>query len=169
MNVEHHREEAKEIQSLRATVITVSDTRSLETDESGREIVGLLEREGHEVIERTVVPDEPLRIALVLRHWLAAEDVDLVLLSGGTGVARRDGTIDVVRQFLERELPGFGELFRFLSFREVGAAAMLSRALAGTASGKAFFALPGSPKAVRLGMEKLVLPEARHLIRELRK
>jgi len=167
--VEEHKQKAEEAHGvLRCVVITVSDTRTLEMDESGLEMARQLEGAGHRVLERTVVPDDPGRIALVLRHWLAS-DVDAVLLNGGTGIAARDGTVEVVRQFLDRELPGFGELFRMLSYKQVGAAAMLSRAAGGIARGKAVFVLPGSRRAVGLGMEKLIVPELSHIVYELKK
>ncbi|MBI4600363.1 MAG: molybdenum cofactor biosynthesis protein MoaB, partial [Planctomycetes bacterium] len=127
-----------------------------------------LEAAGHEVAERTVVPDEPGRISVVLRHWLAS-DVDAVILNGGTGIAARDGTVDVVRQFLDKEIEGFGEIFRSLSYGQVGAAAMLSRAVAGISRGKAVFSLPGSRRAVELAMESLIVPELQHIIYEVRK
>jgi molybdenum cofactor biosynthesis protein B len=169
MAVEEHRKKGREENvSLRCAIITVSDTRTLETDESGAEIAQQLDEDGHQVLERTVVPDEPDRIGVVLRHWLAAE-VDVVLLNGGTGVAARDGTIEVIEQFLDRDIPGFGELFRMLSYEQVGAAAMLSRASGGVAQGKAVFGLPGSRRAVQLGMEKLIIPELRHIMYEVRK
>ena len=169
MSVEDHQRRAlDENESLRSAVITVSDSRTLETDESGLAICRQLANVGHQVLERTVVPDEPGRIAHVLRHWLQA-DVDAILLNGGTGIAARDGTIEVVRRFLDKEIPGFGELFRMLSFKQVGAAAMLSRAAGGIAQGKAVFALPGSRRAVELAMEKLIVPELRHVIYEARK
>jgi molybdenum cofactor biosynthesis protein B len=166
--LEHKKKARAEIKSARCAIVTVSDTRTLETDESGVEITRRLEAAGHQVVERTVVPDEPARLTLVLRHWLAAE-VDLILLNGGTGISSRDGTVEVVEQFLDRPLPGFGEIFRYLSFKQVGAAAMLSRAVGGTASGKLVFALPGSRAAVELAMEQLIVPELGHLLYELRK
>ncbi len=169
MGMEQHKAESRELEPLRCTVITVSDSRNLATDKSGQEMERHLRADGHEILERTVVQDDPTEIALVLRHWMGQDDVDVILLNGGTGVARRDGTVEVVRQFIERELSGFGELFRFLSYDQVGSAAMLSRALAGTARGKVIFSLPGSTKAVTLGMEKLIVPEVRHLVYELRK
>lgn len=168
MSVHEHKREAQKVGALRCTVISVSDTRTLETDASGQEIVRLLADRGHEVLERTVVPDDPTKISLVLRYWLES-DADVVLLNGGTGVAKRDGTVEIVRQLLERELPGFGELFRYLSYNQIGSPAMLSRALGGVALGKVIFALPGSRRAVTLAMEELILPELGHLIHELRK
>ena len=169
VSAEDHRQRGEDrIEALTCVVITVSDTRTLETDESGKEIVHELVKAGHDVIERTIVPDEPSRIDLVLRHWLKA-DVQAVILNGGTGISPRDGTVEVVRQLLDRELEGFGELFRMLSFDQVGAAAMLSRALGGIAQGKVVFALPGSRKAVALALEKLIVPELRHIAYEVTK
>ncbi len=169
MSAEEHRQRGSErVDALACAIITVSDTRSLETDESGKEIARQLEKAGHQVVERTVVPDDPPRIGLVLGHWLKSA-VHAIILNGGTGIARRDGTVEVVRQALDRELEGFGELFRMLSFEQVGAAAMLSRALGGIAQGKVVFALPGSRKAVALALEKLIVPELRHIVYEVSK
>ena len=168
MSVEEHKSRADELAPLQCAVITVSDTRTLETDHSGQEICRLLEEQRHEVVERTVVPDEPSKVRRVFGHWLTA-NVDVVLLNGGTGISPRDGTVEVVRESLDRELPGFGEIFRYLSYKQVRAAAMLSRAVGGIAKGKVVFALPGSRKAVILGMEELILPELRHIVFELRK
>ncbi len=111
----------------------------------------------------TVVPADPQRIALVLRHWLAAE-TDAVLLNGGTRLADSHGTVEVVREYLERELEGFGELFRYMSYKQIGAAAMSKRAVGGIASGKVVFSVPGSRKDVQLAMERLILPELPHLV-----
>jgi molybdenum cofactor biosynthesis protein B len=167
MGLEDHRRAAPS--ALRVAVITVSDTRDLDSDASGKEIERLLRGAGHQTAERVVVPDEPVLIALALRNALAASGLDAVVLNGGTGLARRDGTVEVASRFFERELPGFGELFRYLSFQEIGAAAILSRAAAGIARGRAIFCLPGSTKAVTLAMEKLILPEIGHIAGELRK
>lgn len=167
MGVEEHRAKGEELEA-RCAIVTVSDTRTLETDKSGQSIGERLVAANHQVVERTVVPDEAGRLRVVLRHWLE-QDLHVVILNGGTGIAGRDGTIEVVREFLDRELPGFGELFRFLSYEEIGAAAMLSRALGGTARGKLLFSLPGSRGAVRLAMDKLIVPELKHLLFELKK
>jgi molybdenum cofactor biosynthesis protein B len=167
MGVDEHRSRGGNLRA-RCAIITVSDSRTLETDKSGQWIVDRLGEAEHLVVERTVVPDEAERLRNVLGHWLE-QDVDAVLLNGGTGIAARDGTVEVVREFLDRELPGFGELFRFLSYEQIGAAAMLSRALGGIARGKLLFALPGSSGAVRLAMEKLIVPELKHLLFELQK
>src|SRR5688572_20841229 len=129
----------------------------------------LIESRGHRAASRTVVADEPALIGLELRRQIADPGIDAILFNGGTGLAQRDGTVEVVREFLDRELPGFGELFRSLSFAQIRSAAMMSRALGGIASGKPVFCLPGSRAAVVLGMEELILPELGHLIFEIRK
>jgi molybdenum cofactor biosynthesis protein B len=147
----------------------VSDTRTLETDGGGARVVELLEAAGHALAGREIVPDDAGAIAAALRGALARDGVEAVVLTGGTGVSPRDVTPDAVEPLLERTLPGFGELFRWLSYQEVGSAALLSRALAGIAHGRVVFALPGSRAAVKLAMERLVLPELGHLIGEARK
>ncbi len=133
------------------------------------EMVRRIESAGHRAVTRVVVRDDPTLIGLELRRQIADPDVDAVLLNGGTGIAPRDTTVDVVRAFLDRELPGFGEIFRSLSHTRIGAAAMLSRSVGGIAAGKPVFSLPGSPSAVTLGMEELILPELGHLVHELRR
>jgi molybdenum cofactor biosynthesis protein B len=153
--------------SVRAFVLTISDTRRVETDTSGRAIAALLEQAGHVVAGRAFVRDDPDAIGRALTEALAQPDVQVVISTGGTGIASRDRTYDVVSDLLDRRLDGFGELFRMLSYQEIGAAAMLSRALAGTARGKILAALPGSEAAVRLAMTKLLLPELGHLVREV--
>ena len=167
MGLPEHRKNAA--QNARVAIITVSDTRDLKSDKSGQEIARLVEEAKHAVADRVVVCDEPTPIGAALRGFLGDAGVDAVILTGGTGLAARDGTVEVVRRFLDREIPGFGELFRALSFEEIGAAAMLSRALGGLASGKAVFSLPGSTNAVRTAMVKLILPELGHLLTEIRK
>ena len=147
-------------------VITISDTRTHDTDTSGAAIVGLLEAAGHRVITRTIVPDDPGRIGAALDAALALHGVEAIISTGGTGITARDGTYEVVSERLEKRLDGFGELFRMLSYEEVGAAAMLSRACAGLVATRIVIALPGSEAAVRLAMERLVIPELGHLVRE---
>ncbi|MBN1443185.1 MAG: molybdenum cofactor biosynthesis protein [Planctomycetes bacterium] len=154
---------------LRCTVITASDTRTIETDESGQLIARLLVERGHAVVERTLVPEEPGKLALVLRHWLAADDLDVVLVSGADGPGAGAAAVDVVRPFLETEFPGFAEILRMLSFQEIGSAAMALRVTGGTARGKLVFSLPAAARPVQLGMEKLILPELRYLVREIRR
>ncbi|MBO6576685.1 MAG: molybdenum cofactor biosynthesis protein MoaB [Rhodothermales bacterium] len=146
---------------LPCAIITCSDTRSEVDDRSGPIMKSLLELAGHEIVSYEVVREDPALIRSALER--AAARARIVLLNGGTGVSPRDNTVDVVRAFVERDLPGFGELFRTLSYQEIGAAAMLSRAVAGTRGATAVFATPGSSAAVTLAMEKLILPEIRHL------
>lgn len=163
-SVREHRERGRG--PVRCAVLTVSDTRTLDTDEGGRLIVELLQSAGHVVVRRGIVPDEPDQVRAWLAEALADPDVQAVLTTGGTGIAPRDRTYEVVSELLDKRLDGFGELFRVLSYQEVGPAAMLSRAVGGVARGKVVLAMPGSPAAVRLAMEKLVVPELGHLVWE---
>ena len=160
----HHRKSA--LAQVSTAVITVSDTRTLDTDAGGARVAELLSASGHPVVVREIVKDEPAAISATLNALLARDDVGAVILTGGTGVAPRDVTPDTVEPLLDRVVPGFGELFRALSYEQVGSAALLSRALAGLASGRVVFVLPGSRGAVELAMEKLVLPELGHLAGE---
>ena len=163
----HHRHHAP--RSVPAVVITVSDTRTLEDDTGGALLAELLEGGGHRVLGRLIVPDEIEPIRKAADEAIMRDDVRAVLLTGGTGIAARDVTPEAIASLLDRPLPGFGELFRMLSYEEIGSAAMLSRALAGTARGRVLFALPGSRAAIRLALEKLVLPELGHLAAEAAK
>jgi molybdenum cofactor biosynthesis protein B len=160
----HHRRSA--LAEVPTAVLTVSDTRTPETDAAGDRVAEMLAGGGHPVVSREIVPDETEKIAGALRASLARDGVRAVILTGGTGVAPRDVTPEAVEPLLDRVVPGFGELFRALSYAEVGSAALLSRALAGLASGRVVFVLPGSRGAVELAMEKLVLPEIGHLAAE---
>ena len=160
-----HRAEAPE--SVRATVIVVSDTRTLDTDGGGRLIEELLEGAGHEVLLRQIVRDELESIKMAACDAIGG-DAEAVILTGGSGVTARDVTPEAIAPLLTKELPGFGEVFRVLSYNEIGAATMLSRAFAGVAGRTLVFVLPGSTNAVQLAMEKLILPEIAHLVRELR-
>jgi molybdopterin adenylyltransferase len=153
--------------SVRCFVLTVSDTRNEETDTGGRAIIDLLRAGGHEVTGRRIVRDDPGAIRAAISAELARGDVQAVITTGGTGISTRDCTFETVDAMLEKRLDGFGELFRMLSYREIGAAAMLSRATAGTASGKLIFSVPGSENAVRLAMTALILPELGHALREV--
>ena len=155
--------------ALRVCVVTCSDTRTFETDTSGRLAEELLSTAGHVVAARVVVPDEPERIAQVLTVDVPAMEVDAVVVNGGTGLSRRDRTFDAVDRLLDKRMDGFGELFRMLSYAEIGPAAMLSRACAGLMGPTAVFSVPGSTAAVRLALEKLILPELSHVVREARK
>jgi molybdenum cofactor biosynthesis protein B len=147
-------------------VITVSDTRTRETDAGGNLIRQILEASGHTVESYHLVKDDPDQIRQAIAEC-AAGGAGVILLTGGTGIAPRDTTYEVVERLLEKRLDGFGEIFRMLSYREIGSAAMLSRAVAGTYKGKAIFSMPGSEAAVRLAMEQLILPELGHLVQQL--
>jgi molybdenum cofactor biosynthesis protein B len=150
-------------------VLTVSDTRTRDSDTSGRAIRSLLEHAGHVVTGHDIEKDEPARIVARLRERLADPATHVIISTGGTGISPRDGTFEAVTGLFEKRLDGFGELFRMVSFEEIGAAAMLSRATAGTVGRKAIFALPGSEKAVTLAMTRLVIPELGHIIQQLSK
>ncbi len=155
--------------SVCCAVLTISDTRSPTDDHSGKLIQSLLKKSGHQVMTCALVADEASAIESKLRMMLAASEIQAIIANGGTGIAPRDVTAQVVATFITKPLPGFGELFRMLSYQEVGAASMLSRALAGANDKKLLFALPGSLAAVRLAMKKLILPELAHTVYELNK
>ncbi len=145
-------------------VLTVSDTRSAADDVSGGRVKALLGAAGHGVTSHRIVPDDPQVVAEAVAKLLDDPAVDAVILNGGTGLAPRDTTFEAVRGLLDKEIPGFGELFRYLSYADVGSAAMLSRATAGVARGKIVVSMPGSPAAVELAMSKLVLPQLGHMV-----
>jgi len=166
-SVEQHRSTAPTI--LGFGVITVSDTRRPEDDVSGRSLAALAQVAGHRVEGPVLVADDVAAIRGAVRRMLAVPSVDVVVLTGGTGFAPRDVTLDAVVPLFDKPVEGFGEIFRMLSWQQVGAAAMLSRAAAGLVGGCAVFLLPGSPKAVSLAMEKLILPEAGHLLGQARR
>jgi molybdenum cofactor biosynthesis protein B len=156
-------------QAVSCSVLTISDTRTLATDTGGQTIVDLLAAAGHRVADRVILPDEPARMRAVLAEQTARDDVDVVLMTGGTGLGSRDQTFETVSSLLTKPLPGYGELFRMLSFAEIGAAAMLSRAVGGLIGRTVVLTMPGSPAGVRLAMERLILPELGHLVREARR
>jgi molybdenum cofactor biosynthesis protein B len=166
MGHEEHRKEAP--RSAKVFVVTASDTRGEAEDQSGAFLRAAAEKAGHAVVGHRIVPDEPDRIRAALAE-AAAAGADAVLVNGGTGIAGRDRTYEAVAGVLEKRLDGFGELFRMLSFQEIGSAAMLSRAVAGVWQGRAVFSMPGSLPAVRLAWERLVGPELPHVLREIRK
>jgi molybdenum cofactor biosynthesis protein B len=165
MSVHEHKEKGKK--SIRCFVITVSDTRDEKSDTSGQTIKQFLTGDGHQTSGYRIVKDEPLDIAALLEQALGQNDIDAVIVNGGTGISPRDGTFEVVDRFLEKKLDGFGEVFRYLSYLDIGSAAIMSRAAAGTARGKVLISLPGSKGAVTLAMEKLILPEIRHMVSQL--
>ncbi|KNE22562.1 molybdenum cofactor biosynthesis protein MoaB [Virgibacillus pantothenticus] len=154
--------------AVTCAILTVSDTRNKETDKSGKLIKSFLEKEGHAVHAYDVIPDEKADIQAYLNNY--GKEVEAVIINGGTGISHRDVTIEAVKPLLEKELPGFGELFRMLSYQlDIGSASILSRAIAGVSQNRIVFAIPGSSGAVRLAMEKLILLELRHLVMEVRK
>jgi molybdenum cofactor biosynthesis protein B len=162
-DVEH---KAQAPQSVRCFVLTVSDTRTAETDVSGRAIAQLLAAAGHEVVGSAIVKDDPVLVRGAIERQLADAAVQAIIATGGTGITSRDSTYEAIAGLLEKKLDGFGELFRMLSYNEIGAAAMMSRACAGLAAGRIIVSLPGSEAAVRLAMEQLIVPELGHLVQQ---
>jgi len=156
------------VAAVRCVILTISDTRTESTDSSGALIRERLESAGHVVLAQEVIPDEPSRITEHIAIWCGAGHCDALLLTGGTGIAPRDETFEAVAALLEKTLDGFGELFRMLSFQEIGPAAMLSRAVAGVRGSTVVFSLPGSTPAVRLALDRLILPELGHIVALLR-
>lgn len=166
MGADDHRKQAESQGAVSIAIVTVSDTRTPETDTSGQLIRELSEAAGHVIVGYRIVKDEPDEVARALDDF-ADGPAQLIIFNGGTGISRRDRTYDVISRRLEKELRGFGEIFRMLSYEQIGAAAMLSRATAGVYEGKVVVSTPGSTNAVRLAMEKLILPEIQHLSWEL--
>lgn len=155
--------------SIGCAIITCSDTRTPETDISGQLIRKLLEGQGHSIIAYHVVKDEPYQIQLRVALGTVDPAVHAIIINGGTGIARRDSTFEAVDAMLEKRLDGFGQLFRMLTYQEIGSAAVMTRATAGVIKGRVLFSIPGSEHAVRLAMEKLILPELGHMVQQLSK
>ena len=164
-SAEDHRQTAGQ-QQAKCAVLTVSDSRSESTDGGGPLIMRRLEKKGHIVVARGLVPDDPERVEATLHAFLENHHPDLIVTTGGTGISTRDNTIEVVDRLLDKRLDGFGELFRMLSWSQVGSAAMLSRAVGGLIGETVIFALPGSPNAVQIALDRLILPELSHLLWE---
>jgi molybdenum cofactor biosynthesis protein B len=162
---DEHRREGP--QSVSCAVITVSDTRTLESDTGGATIVDMLAAAGHRTVSRHLIRDEPNSMRALIAELVARDDVTAILMTGGTGVSSRDQTFETISGLLTKTLPGYGEIFRMLSYADVGPAAMLSRAVGGLIGRKTVLTMPGSPAAVRLAMEKLIAPELSHLCREV--
>jgi molybdenum cofactor biosynthesis protein B len=160
-----HEHRARGARQVACAILTVSDTRTLETDSSGAMARDLLVQAGHRVVCHEILPDEPERVRARVGAWLEDGDVEAVVVNGGTGLAPRDTTYEAIVGLLEKRLDGFGELFRMLSFEQIGAAAMLSRAVAGVARGTVVVSMPGSTAAVELAMSKLVVPELGHMVK----
>lgn len=168
MSIQEHR--ATAATKVRCKIITVSDTRTSETDKSGQLMKDLLQEAGHEVVGYIIVKDEAESIREAVLNGCYDEQVDAILTNGGTGIAKRDVTIETVKVLFDKEISGFGELFRMLSYQEdIGSAAILSRAIAGVKNDRAVFSTPGSTGAVRLAMTRLILPEIGHVVKELKK
>lgn len=168
MSTQEHKKAAPS--QVRCKVITVSDTRTPETDKSGKLMMEMLEAAGHKIVDYVIIKDEAEPIKSEVLKGCSNPEVDVVLTNGGTGIAKRDVTIETVQGIFEKEIPGFGEIFRMLSYTEdIGSAALLSRAAAGVVNDRAVFSTPGSTGAVRLAMEKLIIPEIGHVVRELTK
>jgi molybdenum cofactor biosynthesis protein B len=169
------RHKAEAPKKLNFAVIVCSTSRYEEIkagktveDPSGELIAKLLEGKGHKIVFKKIVPDNSAMIRIEVKNAISEKDIDAIIVCGGTGISPSDVTIETVEQILEKTLPGFGEIFRWLSYQEIGSAAILTRALAGTVDGKAVFCIPGSPQAVRLSVEKLILPEAAHIVKHAR-
>ncbi len=164
MGLVEHKQDAP--RSVRCYIVTVSDTRTEATDSAGAAIGDLLRAAGHHVVGREIVKEDPELVRGTIERQLANPDVQVIITTGGTGITSRDSTYEGVSALLDKRLDGFGELFRMLSYEQIGSAAMMSRACAGLVSGRIVAALPGSEAAVRLAMERLLIPELGHLVRE---
>ena len=165
MSVEEHKAKGK--RSIRCFVLTVTDTRDETTDTSGQLIRSQIDAEGHHLAGYKIVKDEPVEIEALLRGAIADPEVEAIVVNGGTGISPHDGTYEVIVKLLDKKLDGFGEVFRFLSYQDIGSAAIMSRAVAGSAHGKVLISLPGSRGAVGLALEKLIWPELRHMVSQL--
>ncbi len=156
--------------NVNCAILTVSDTRTKDTDKSGKQIFSLLERNGFPIKKYDLCPDHYMQIQIKMLEMIQDEEVDILIMTGGTGIAKRDVTYEAVQHLLEKELPGFGELFRYVSYtKDIGSSAMLTRAIAGIANQTAIFSMPGSVRAVQLAMEELIIPELSHIKYELNK
>ena len=167
MSLEQHHQGARD--NIRSAVLTVSDTRTLETDRGGALVAKSLAAAGHTIAAREIIPDEPTTMTELVSRWADEATIDAILLTGGTGISPRDQTYETISSLLTKPIPGYGELFRMLSYEEIGAAAMLSRAVGGLVGSTVVLTMPGSTAAVRLAMEKLILPELGHLVAEATK
>ncbi|MCS7186986.1 MAG: molybdopterin-binding protein [Armatimonadetes bacterium] len=161
---EIHRTHAETLEFVKCAVLTISDTRVEETDTSGQLIRSLLNANGHPVLRYQIVRDDVWQIRKVIVSWLTDDEVDTIITTGSTGLSPRDVAVEAIEPLLDKKLEGFGEIFRSLSYGEIGSAAMMSRAFAGVANGKVVFCLPGSPNACQFALQKLILPELRHLV-----
>ncbi len=166
VSTKQHKIAASQQGPIAVAIVTVSDTRTPETDENGKYLKRVLEASGQRVVGYSIIPDDPNQVKEALEKFVSSS-AQVIFFNGGTGIAPRDTTFDVIDKKLEKKLPGFGELFRMLSFKQVGSAAMLSRAVAGVYRNKVIISTPGSPAAVKLAWEKLIEPELAHLAWEV--
>ncbi|SLM49774.1 Molybdenum cofactor biosynthesis protein B [Nitrospira japonica] len=164
-----HEHKSEAPSQIGCMVITCSDTRTRDTDTSGRRIMHLLKDAGHTIVDYYIVKDEPAKIKAKIKAGTANKRIHAIIINGGTGISRRDSTFEAVDGMLEKRLDGFGEVFRYLTYQEIGSPAIMSRATAGIIKGRVLFSTPGSENAVRLAMEKLILPELGHILQQLRK
>ncbi|MBI2979937.1 MAG: MogA/MoaB family molybdenum cofactor biosynthesis protein [Chloroflexi bacterium] len=162
----YYEHKQKSPHSVSCAVLTISDTRTEQNDESGALIKQKLTQAGHRVMAYSILKDEAAAIKQKINELLAQEELQVIITNGGTGVSHRDVTVETVSSLLEKRLDGFGELFRSLTYQEIGTGSLMSRALAGVAGGKVIFCIPGSPGAVNLALDKVILPEIGHLVRE---
>lgn len=169
MAATHEVHQAQGPQSARCAVITVSDTRTVENDTGGQTVVDHLTKAAHQIVAREIIPDDPVRMSQLITSLAQRDDVDVILLTGGTGITSRDQTFETISGLLTKALPGYGEIFRMLSYQDIGPAAILSRAVGGLVGQKVVLTMPGSPAAVRLAMEKIIIPQIPHLLREARR
>ncbi|NCN64631.1 MAG: molybdenum cofactor biosynthesis protein MoaB [Candidatus Altiarchaeum hamiconexum] len=166
---EHLKHASKEVKkAFNFAVLTVSDTRTNDTDESGKILCEILKNNKHNIIYYEIVKDDGKEIEYFIKKAISDENVEVLITNGGTGISKRDVTIETVKNFFEKTLDGFGEIFRYLSYTEIGSGAIMSRATAGVCRGKIVFSIPGSPNAVRLAMDKIIIPEISHIIWEVR-
>ncbi len=165
MSYQEHKQ--KSPRSVSCAVLTISDSRTEQNDDSGRLIKQKLSQNGHQVTHYFILKDETDSIKKTIYELLGQEELQVIITNGGTGTSRRDITVETIYPILEKKLDGFGELFRFLTYQEIGTGSILSRAMAGVAKGKVILCLPGSPGAAELAMEKIILPEIGHLVREV--
>ena len=167
VSYQQHKKEAP--RSVSCAVVTISDSRTEEDDESGKQLKQKLDENGHRVVSYSIIKDDAVAIGQKIKELLSQQDLQVIITSGGTGVGRRDVTVETVSSILDKTLDGFGELFRSLSYKEIGTASIMSRAIAGVSGGKVIICLPGSLGAVRLAIDQIILPEIGHMVREVTK
>lgn len=168
MSHEEHLKFASEIKSVNVAVLTISDTRTYNNDESGKILCEILKNNKCKVVYYEIVKDEEKEIENFLNKFISDNSIDVIITNGGTGISKRDVTIETVKKFFEKTIDGFGEIFRYLSYKEIGSGAIMSRAIAGVCKGKVIFSIPGSPSAVKLALE-IIIPEIFHIVWELRR